>query len=169
MDYTKYIGITEDFPKKGISFKDISPLLRDSNAFHSCINDLARLAEEYKPDIICGPESRAFIFGSALAYKMGIGFVMARKAGKLPGEVYQVSYQLEYGTASLAIPKHSFKEGQRVLLVDDLMATGGTFSALKDLVKMAGGDPVGALTVINLKDLSGAKTCGLKCSTLLDL
>ncbi len=169
MDYKKYIGITEDFPKKGISFKDISPLLRDSEAFHSCIDDLAKLAEEYKPDIICGPESRAFIFGSALAYKMGIGFVMARKAGKLPGVIYQITYQLEYGTATLAIPKNSFKPGQRVLLVDDLMATGGTFSALKELVSMAGGNPVGALTVINLKDLDGAKNCGLKCSTLLDL
>lgn len=169
MDYTKYIGITLDFPTKGISFKDISPLLRDGEAFHSCIDDLAKLAAEFKPDIICGPESRAFLFGAALAYKMNIGFVMARKAGKLPGVIYQISYQLEYGTATLAIPKDSFKPGQRVLLVDDLMATGGTFSALKELVSRAGGNPVGALTVITLKDLKGRENCGLKCSTLLEL
>ena len=169
MDYSKYIGITKDFPTKGISFKDISPLLRDSEAFHSCIDDLANLAKEYHPDIICGPESRAFIFCAALAYKMNVGFVMARKAGKLPGVIYQISYQLEYGTATLAIPKDSFKPNQRVLLVDDLMATGGTFTALKELVTMAGGNPVGALTVITLKDLDGAKNCGMKCSTLLEM
>jgi adenine phosphoribosyltransferase len=168
-NYEKYIGVTPDFPKKGISFKDISPLLRDKDAFHACIDDLAKLAAPYKPDILCGPESRAFIFGAALAYRMGIGFVMARKAGKLPGVVYQISYQLEYGTATIAIPKDSFKPGMKVLLVDDLMATGGTFAALKTLVTMAGGTPVGALTVITLKDLDGAKNSGLKCSTLLKL
>ncbi|MFA6861391.1 MAG: adenine phosphoribosyltransferase [Bacilli bacterium] len=169
MDYTKYIGVTLNFPKKGISFKDISPLLRDKEAFHSCIDDLAKIAEEFKPDIICGPESRAFIFGAALAYKMNTGFVMARKAGKLPGVIYQITYQLEYGTATLSIPKDSFKPGARVLLVDDLMATGGTFAALKELVKMAGGNPVGAVTVIHLKDLDGSDNCGLTCKWLLDL
>lgn len=158
-----------DFPKKGIAFKDISPLLRDPVAFQSCIDDLAKIAEEYNPNIICGPESRAFIFGAALAYKMKLGFVMARKAGKLPGIIYQISYQLEYGTATLAIPKDSFKPGQRVLLVDDLMATGGTFAALKDLVSHAGGIPVGALTLITLKDLHGEEDCQLKCSSLIEL
>ncbi len=169
MDYSKYIDVVEDFPKKGISFKDISPLLRNGEAFHACIDDLAKMAEEFKPDIICGPESRAFIFGAALAYKMGLGFVMARKGGKLPGEVCEVSYKLEYGTATLAIPSHSFKKGARVLLVDDLMATGGTFLALKDLVSQTGGEAVGALTVITLKDLDGPKNCGMKCKTLFDL
>jgi len=169
MDYKKYIGVTLDFPKKGISFKDISPLLRDPEAFHSCIDDLAKLAEPFKPDIICGPESRAFLFGAALAYKMNLGFVMARKAGKLPGVIYQISYQLEYGTATLSIPKDSFKPNSRVLLVDDLMATGGTFNALKELVQIAGGNPVGAITVIHLKNLDGAKNCGLKNCSLIDL
>lgn len=169
MDYSKYIGVTEDFPKKGISFKDISPLLRDPEAFHSCIDDLAKLAEDFHPEIICGPESRAFLFGAALAYKMNIGFVMARKAGKLPGKTYSIEYSLEYGTAKMEIPEASFKKGQRVLLIDDLMATGGTFVALKDLIKKAGGEPVGALTVINLKDLHGEDKIGLPSKTLLYL
>ena len=169
MDYEKYIGVNEDFPKKGISFKDISPLLRNGLAFRACIDDLAKIAETYKPDIICGPESRAFIFGAALAYRLGIGFVMARKAGKLPGVVYQISYQLEYGTASLAIPKDSFKKGQRVLLIDDLMATGGTFAALEELVGMAGGEPVAALAVIRLKELDGDSHIHVPCASLLDL
>jgi|WetSurMetagenome_2_1015567.scaffolds.fasta_scaffold244103_2 adenine phosphoribosyltransferase len=169
MDYSKYIGVTPDFPKKGISFKDISPLLRDGPAFHSAIKDLAKLAADFHPDILCGPESRAFIFGAALAYEMNIGFVMARKAGKLPGVVYQISYQLEYGNATLAIPKDSFKNGARVLLVDDLMATGGTFAALKQLVTMADGTPVGALTFITLEGLNGAKNSGMKCASLITL
>ncbi len=169
MDYSKYIGVTMDFPTKGISFKDISPLLRDKEAFHHCIDDMAKLAEPYHPDLLCGPESRAFLFGAALAYRMGIGFVMARKAGKLPGVVYQISYQLEYGSATLAIPKNSFVPGQRVLMIDDLMATGGTFSALKELISMAGGDPVGALTLIRLKELEGEKNLDVPCSSLMDL
>ena len=169
MDYEKYIGVTPDFPKKGISFKDISPLLRDPVAFHSCIEDLAKLAAPFHPDILCGPESRAFLFGAALAYRMDIGFVMARKAGKLPGKTYFIEYALEYGTAKLEIPAASFEKGQRVLMIDDLMATGGTFKALSDLIKDGGGTPVGALTVINLKDLHGEKVVGLPCCSLLDL
>ncbi len=169
MDYSKYIGVVEGWPKKGISFKDISPLLRDPEAFSACIDDLAQLAKEFKPDLIVGPESRGFIFGSALAYRMHIGFVMARKDGKLPGVVYQVSYQLEYGTATICIPKNSFKPGQRVLLVDDLLATGGTFNAIKELVEIAGGTPVGAISVIKLADLHGDEKVQLPFRSLLDL
>lgn len=169
MDYTKYIGVTPDFPKKGISFKDISPLLRDSTAFRSCIDDMAKLAQEWKPEIICGPESRAFLFGAALVYRMNIGFVMARKAGKLPGNVLKVEYDLEYGKAVLEIPEKSFTKGQRVLLIDDLLATGGTFLALKKLVESAGGNPIGAITLIRLKELEGDKNLSLPFATLLDL
>ena len=169
MNYQDYIQVVNDFPKKGISFKDISPLLKDSEAFHSAIVDMAKLAEEFKPDVIVGPESRAFIFGSALAFYMNKGFVMARKGGKLPGVIYQITYQLEYGTATLAIPQASFKKGNRVLLVDDLMATGGTFKALEELVTMAGGTPVGAVTLINLKDLQDQCVFKLKCKSLMDL
>ena len=169
MNYEKYIGVTKDFPKKGISFKDISPLLKNPDAFKSCIDDLAKLAEKYKPTIICGPESRAFLFGAALAYKMNLGFVMARKAGKLPGIINQITYQLEYGTATLAIPSDSFKKGDRVLLVDDLMASGGTFAALKELIVHTGATPVGCVTVINLKELEGEKKVDLPCSSLFEL
>ncbi|MCI1735689.1 MAG: adenine phosphoribosyltransferase [Bacilli bacterium] len=169
MNYEKYIGVTPDFPKKGISFKDISPLLRDPAAFHSCVDDLTKLCSEFKPDMLIGPESRSFLFGAAVAYKMGIGFVMARKAGKLPGAVYRISYDLEYGTATLEIPKDSFKPGMRVLLIDDLLATGGTFNALKQLVVNAGGTPVATVVVIRLKELKGEENIGLPCRYLLNL
>ncbi len=169
MDLEKYIGVTPDFPKKGISFKDVSPLLRDPDAFREAIDRLAHLAEKYRPDVIIGPESRGFIFGAALAYKMGIGFVMARKAGKLPGVTMKVSYQLEYGTASMEIPASSFKKGDRVLMIDDLMATGGTFAALKKLIALAGGQAVACLTVINLEELHGEKAVDLPCESLMIL
>lgn len=169
MDYSKYIGVTPDFPKKGISFKDISPLIRDPEVFKSCIKDMVKLVEEFKPTVICGPESRAFIFGTAMAYEMGIGFVMARKAGKLPGVTFKTTYQLEYGTATLEVPANSFKPGDRVLMVDDLMATGGSFAALKELIISAGGTPVGAVACINLKDLHGEEKFKLPFKALIDL
>lgn len=169
MDYTKIIDVIPDFPEKGISFKDISPLLRDPKAFHACVDDLAKIAKEYHPDVIVGPESRGFVFGAPLAEKMGLGFVMARKAGKLPGHNIQVSYALEYGTASLEIREGSFKPGQRVLLVDDLIATGGSLEALVKLVKLAGGDPVAALVVIRLKELAGEKAVSIPVRYLTNL
>lgn len=169
MDYEKYIGVTPDFPKKGISFKDISPLLANPKAFASCIDDLAKMGEEFKPTLIIGPESRGFIFGAALAYKMGIGFVMGRKAGKLPGKVRRVSYKLEYGEATIEVPYDAIKKGERVLLVDDLMATGGTFVALKEIIASAGAIPVGCLTIITLEELKGEEKVGLPCKSLLRL
>ncbi len=169
MDLEKYIAVVEDFPKKGISFKDISPLLRNPEAFNDCIDQLCKIAEEYKPTVIIGAESRGFIFGSAMAYKMGIGFVMARKAGKLPGITHKVSYNLEYGTATMEVPFDSFKKGDRVLLIDDLLATGGTFKALIDLVKASGGEPVLCEVLIRLKDLEGEKDLPIPTRYLLDL
>jgi adenine phosphoribosyltransferase len=169
MNYTKYIAVIPDFPKKGISFKDISPLIRDPAAFKTCIDDLAKAAKKYKPDVIIAPESRGFIFGSALAYKMGCGFVMARKAGKLPGKNIQVTYTLEYAKATLEVRSNSFKKGQRVLLIDDLIATGGSFKALEDLVKAAGATPVGALAVIYLRELKGEKALDIPVSYLVSL
>ena len=169
MDYSKYIGVTPDFPKKGNSFKDISPLLRNPEAFRACIKEMAQKAKKFNPTVLCGPESRAFIFGAALAYEMGIGFVMARKAGKLPGVTFKTTYQLEYGTATLEVPAASFKSGDRVLMIDDLMATGGSFAALKSLIESAGGTPVGALCFINLKELHGEKAFNLPFESLIDL
>ena len=169
MNLKDYIGVTPDFPKKGISFKDISPLLRDPKAFAYCIDELEKLANEFKPTVIVGAESRGLLFGAALAYKMGIGFVMARKAGKLPGTTVKVSYQLEYGTATMEVPSNSFKADDRVLLIDDLLATGGTFAALTRLVTAAGGKAVGAITVIRLEELEGEKNALVPCRYLLNL
>lgn len=169
MDYSKYISVTPDFPKKGISFKDISPLLRDPVAFHAAIEDFAKMTEKYHPDVIVGPEARGFLFGAALAYRMNIGFVMARKAGKLPGDTYSVEYSLEYGKEKLEIPAASFQKGQRVLLIDDLLATGGSFEALGELITKAGGIPVAGLTVINLKELEGWKHLSFPCECLVEL
>lgn len=169
MDYEKYIGVTLDFPKKGISFKDVSPLLRDPEAFASCIDDLALKAKAFNPTVIVGPESRGFPFGAALAYKMGIGFVMARKAGKLPGETIKVSYSLEYGEATLEVPKDSFHEGDRVLIIDDLMATGGTFAALEKLIRGCNAMPVADIAIIRLKELEGEKNLSVPCIALLNL
>ncbi len=169
MDLKKYIGVTPDFPKKGISFKDISPLLRTPEAFAYCVDELAKAAEEFAPTVLVGAESRGFLFGAALAYKMGIGFVMARKAGKLPGATVKVSYELEYGTASIEVPAASFKKEDRVVLIDDLLATGGTFLAMNDLVKKAGGNPVGALSVIRLEELEGEKKIPVPTKSLLNL
>ncbi len=169
MDLEQYIGVIPDFPKKGISFKDISPLLRDPEAFRYCVGELKKLAEEFQPTVIVGAESRGFLFGAALAYEMGIGFVMARKAGKLPGITIKVSYQLEYGTATMEVPAASFKNGDRVLLIDDLLATGGTFAALAKLVRSGGGTPVGAITVIRLEELRGEDNATVPCRYLLNL
>ncbi len=169
MNYEKYIGVVNGFPKQGISFKDISPLLRDPVAFQNVINDLAALAEPYHPDVVCAPESRGFIFAAALAYKMKIGFVMARKSGKLPGDNIKVSYSLEYGNSSLEVRPDSFTKGTRVLLLDDLIATGGSLKALKELVQKANGTPVAALAVITLKELKGEKEVGLPFASLVSL
>lgn len=169
MDYSKHIAVFPDFPKKGVSFKDISTLLQDPVAFHFCINDLAELAVKFHPDLIMGAESRGFVFGSALAYKMNLGFVMARKEGKLPGHNLKVSYALEYGEASLEIRDNALRKGQRVLLVDDLIATGGSLNAMARLVRLSEANPVGAICVIALKELHGDKTLDIPFAALVEL
>lgn len=172
MDYTKYITVIEGFPKPGISFKDISPLLKNGEAYHSACDDMAKLAAEFKPTIIIGPEARGFIFGCPIAYSLDIGFVMSRKIGKLPGETLQVNYGLEYGHDTIAIPAHSIQKGDRVVIVDDLLATGGTLRAIIKLVRMAGAEVVGTVTFIELKDLQGEKVLeeeGVPFRTLLRL
>ena len=169
LDLEKYIGVIPDFPKKGISFKDISPLLRDPEAFEETINRLAEIAAQYDPDVFVGAEARGFAFGAALAYKMGKGFVMARKAGKLPGKTISYTYDLEYGSATLQVSEGAFDKGKRALLIDDLLATGGTFVAMKELVKKAGGEPLACLAVIALEELHGEDLIGLPCHHLLML
>ena len=155
MELKQYIRIQENFPREGISFKDVSPLLEDPQAFKATIDEMKRIAEAWNPDLIVGPESRGFLFGAPLSIAMGKGFLMARKAGKLPGEALSISYDLEYGSATLEIPAFAISKGTRVVLVDDLLATGGTLQALEKLFEQAGAEVVGIITLIELTDLKG--------------
>lgn len=154
MDLTTLIRDIPDFPKPGIVFKDITPLLADPAGLRAAVD---RLAEPYrgKVDVIVGIESRGFILGAAAAYAMGIGFAIVRKPGKLPWRTHKVSYDLEYGSDTLEIHHDGVHPGQRVLLVDDLLATGGTARAALDLVRTCGATPVAATFVVELGFLSG--------------
>ena len=146
-----------DFPEPGIVFKDLMPLIGSGEAFRATIDQLAEWARPRSPDIILGAEARGFIFGGALAYELGCGFVPARKPGKLPWETVRETYELEYGTDSLEIHADAFANGARVIVLDDVLATGGTAHAKVDLVARLGGVVVGALFVIELTFLDGRK------------
>ena len=145
-----------DFPEVGIVFKDLMPLIGNAAAFHSTVEHLAEWTRPRNPDVILGAEARGFIFGGALAYELGCGFVPARKPGKLPWETVRETYELEYGTDSLEIHADAFANGARVIVLDDVLATGGTARAKVDLVERLGGVVVGALFVIELTFLGGA-------------
>lgn len=145
-----------DFPKKGILFRDITPLLMDANAFKSCIDYFAKLPDG-KIDYVISIESRGFILGSALSYALGAGFVPIRKAGKLPHKTFQSSYDLEYGSASVEIHVDAIHRGSRVILVDDVLATGGTMKAATDLVAKFGATIAGIYFLIELESLQGRK------------
>jgi adenine phosphoribosyltransferase len=145
-----------DFPKPGIVFKDITPLLADPEAFGACLDLFAERLEPLKIDAIMGIESRGFIFGGALAYKMKKRFVPARKPGKLPYEKIRVEYELEYGTDALEVHKDAIAKGERVLVLDDLLATGGTASGACDLVRKLGGEVAAVAFVVELAFLNGA-------------
>ena len=164
----KTIRSIPDFPKEGILFRDITTLLKDKNAFKSAINLMAKAYKNKKIECVVAVESRGFIFGAALAYKLGCGFVPVRKKGKLPSKTYSVTYELEYGTDTLEIHQDAFEKGTRVLIVDDLLATGGTIKAVSDLVKQMSGKIVGIAFLIELVFLSGrAKLKGLPISSLI--
>jgi len=145
----------QDFPKQGIGFKDITTLLKDGKAFQDCIDELANNINAREIDVIVGTESRGFIFAAALAYKLGIGFVPVRKPGKLPAETIKEEYELEYGTDSLEIHVDAINDGQRVLIIDDLLATGGTVVATVNLVERLHGKVVGVGFLIELTFLNG--------------
>jgi len=144
-----------DFPQPGIVFKDIMPLLADPAALHEAVEQLAEFAEPRKPDYVLGAEARGFILGAALAYRLNCGFVAARKPGKLPWRTVGVKYALEYGLDALEIHADAFSSGARVLVHDDLLATGGTARAKADLVEQLGGIVVGLAFVIELEFLHG--------------
>jgi adenine phosphoribosyltransferase len=144
-----------DFPTEGIVFKDLMPLIGNGQAFHATIDHLAEWAGPRRPDVILGAEARGFIFGGALAYELGCGFVPARKPGKLPWEKVRATYELEYGSDSLEVHADALQAGARVIVLDDVLATGGTARAKVELVEQLGGDVVGALFVIELTFLDG--------------
>ncbi|KAF5040446.1 Adenine phosphoribosyltransferase [bioreactor metagenome] len=155
MDLKEKIRVIDGFPVDGISFKDITTLLKDAGALNECINQMAERFKDTQVDIIVGPESRGFILATPLAYVMNTGFVPVRKPGKLPGETIKYEYSLEYGMDSLEIHKDAIKPGQKVLIIDDLLATGGTMFAAAKLVEKLGGDVVGLGFLIELEDLNG--------------
>lgn len=154
-DLASKIRDIPDFPKRGIVFKDIMPLLADPQALHDTVERLAEFAEPRKPDLVLGAEARGFILGAALAYRLGCGFIAARKPGKLPWRTVSAKYALEYGFDVLELHADSLEPGARVLVHDDLLATGGTARAKVDLVEQLGGEVVGLAFVIELEFLHG--------------
>lgn len=150
-----YIKLVKDYPKEGILFRDITPLLQNGAAYKYATKQLYEFAKKLKPTIILGPEARGFIFGCPIANMLGIGFVPIRKPNKLPRETINISYDLEYEKNVLSIHKDAIKKGDRVLIVDDLLATGGTIKATIDLVENTGCVIVGCAFLIRLKELNG--------------
>lgn len=155
MDLKQTVRVIEDFPKEGISFKDITTLLQDGKALKFAIDEIIEDLKDKKIDLIVGPEARGFLMGTPVAYGMGIGFVPVRKPGKLPWEVEGYEYDLEYGSNRLEIHKDAIKPGQRVAIVDDLLATGGTMEAAAKLIEKLGGEVVSMQFLIELEDLDG--------------
>ncbi len=165
----EYIATVPDFPKPGIQFKCYPDLLKNPEAFHRVIKTFADRYRDYNLDAIVGLDSRGFIFGTALAYEMNIPFVMIRKAGKLPRQVEKIDYKLEYGTASFEIEIESLQQGDKVLIVDDLLATGGTAKAAGALVERLGGEVVEVACLIELEGLHGRKNLGYPFYSLVSI
>ncbi|MCS5636920.1 MAG: adenine phosphoribosyltransferase [Myxococcota bacterium] len=157
MDLKKLIRTIPDYPKPGILFRDITTLLEDAEGFRQTIQDLVRPLASLQITRIAGIEARGFILGGAVAHELSVGFIAVRKKGKLPGETHGVEYELEYGTDEMEVHVDSIGRGDRVLLVDDLIATGGSACAAVELARLSGGEVVGASFVIDLPDLGGRK------------
>lgn len=155
MDLKSKIRVIEGFPKEGISFKDITTLISDGEAFREAVNLMKKNLENKNIDYIVGPEARGFVFGSAVAYALNVGFIPVRKPGKLPGETVSFEYSLEYGTDKLEVCKNILKSGDRVAIVDDLLATGGTINACAKLIESQGAEVVSMQFLIELTDLNG--------------
>ena len=155
MNIADYIAEIPDYPKPGVLFRDITTLLADGEAFHEAIEQMAAKVADLDFDLIIGSEARGFLFGTPLAYKLRKPFALVRKKGKLPRQTVSADYALEYGTATLEMHKDSIRPGQKVLIVDDLMATGGTIQAMARLTETLGGTVAGVLVLMELKDLGG--------------
>ena len=158
MNLKKYIRSIPDYPKKGILFRDITTLIKDEKAFAECINQIIERSKKFKIDKIAAIESRGFVFASAVSYILKNPFILLRKKNKLPAETYSVDFKLEYGTATIEVHKDSFIKTDSVLIIDDLIATGGTAEAAAKLVEMSGANVAAFIFAINLFDLGGSNT-----------
>ena len=171
MDLKKYIRSIHDYPKKGILFRDITTLIKDKNAFKNCIDQMSNILNKLDYDKIAAIESRGFIFASPLSYNLSKSYILLRKKNKLPAERYSVDFELEYGKSTLEIHKDSVKSKEKVVIIDDLIATGGTAEASAKLIEKSGGKVSGFIFLINLFDLGGKvflEKKGYKCYSLVD-
>jgi len=171
MNLKDHIRSIKDYPKKGILFRDITTLLKDEKAFEATINEIIKRSKKYKIDKIAAIESRGFVFASAVSYLLKKPFILLRKKNKLPADTYSVDFELEYGTATIEIHKDSIDQNDSVLIIDDLIATGGTAEAAAKLIEMSKGDIVAFIFVINLFDLGGSDKLikkGYKVENLMD-
>ena len=157
MDLKEYIRSISDYPKKGILFRDITTLIKNEKAFEETVNQIIERSKKYKVDKIAAIESRGFIFASAVSYLLKKPFIMLRKKNKLPADVHSVDFELEYGTATIEVHKDSIDANDNVLIIDDLIATGGTAEAAAKLVEISKGNVAAFIFVINLYDLDGSK------------
>lgn len=157
MNLEKFIARVDNYPTEGIVFRDITPLMADGEAYKYSVDKMVEYARKLDVDVIAGPEARGFIFGCPVAYELGIGFVPVRKPNKLPRATVTVDYDLEYGSNALTMHNDAIKPGQRVLIVDDLLATGGTVKATIDLVEKLGGEVAGCSFLIELDELKGGE------------
>ena len=171
MNLKDFIRSIPDYPKKGILFRDITTLIKDENAFSETINQLIDRSKKYDFEKIAAIESRGFVFASVVSYLLKKPFIMLRKKNKLPAEVHSVDFELEYGSATIEVHKDSINKNEKILIIDDLIATGGTAKAAGDLVEISGGNVACFMFVINLFDLNGSKNLidnGYKVESLIE-
>jgi len=167
MDLKEHIRSIPDFPKPGIMFYDISTLLAHPHAWKTTVERLAEAVRPHKPDLLMGIESRGFLVAAPLAFALGSGFAMVRKQGKLPGRTVRFTYDLEYGTDTIEVQEDVVMPGQRVVVVDDLVATGGTLAAAIDLIGRRGGNVVGAACIIELNFLNGRNRLSVPLTSMV--
>ena len=171
MDLKEHIRSIQDYPKKGILFRDITTLIKNEKAFKECINQIVERSRKFKFDKIAAVESRGFVFASAISYILDKPFIMLRKKNKLPADVHSIDFELEYGTATIEVHKDSFNKNDNVLIIDDLIATGGTAEAAAKLIEISKSKVAGFIFVINLFDLGGTDNLlkkGYKVENLID-
>jgi adenine phosphoribosyltransferase len=168
MNFKEHIRVIPDFPQPGVRFKDITTLLKNGPVYRDTINALRDQVAHLEIDCIAGPEARGFVIGAPLAYALGVGFIPIRKSGKLPGDCIEADYSLEYGKDKLAMHRDAIQPGQKVLIADDLLATGGTMATTVNLIRQLGGDVIGAAFLIELTYLDGRKQLdGIDVTTLV--